>query len=291
MRFGKVPIPNYTIYTFSVLVLILLNTLVYSAIYIEETRPPLTVTFFDVGQGDATLIEAENGNRMLIDVGGGAKTASVIAESLPFYDQSIDVVAISHPHADHLDGLTPMLEYVDVGVVLDSGSGYRTSVVEDYNSAIDNHGVDRVYARRGMHIRLSEDVFATVLFPDRNTHEMDPDSASMWLKLNHKDISFLFTGDAFSTIESYMADLDGKYLESEVFHAGHHGSRTSNSLDLLMTVMPEYTVVSASEDNSYGHPHEEVLERFDYVGAETLKTFLEGDIVFVSTSDGLEVIK
>ncbi len=291
MRFGKVPIPNYTIYTLSVLVLISLNVLVYSVIFIEETRPPLTVTFFDVGQGDAVLIEAGNGNRMLIDVGGGAKTASLVAESLPFYDQNIDVVAISHPHADHSDGLAPMLEYVGVGVVLDSGSGHKTRVVEDYRSALDIHGVETVYARRGMLVRLSEEVFATVLFPDRNTYAMDPDNASIWLKLYHGDTTFLFTGDAFSSIESYMVEMDRDILDSDVFKAGHHGSRTSNSLALLMVAMPDYIVVSAGEDNSYGHPHEDVLERFEYIGAEVLKTSTEGDIVFVSTSDSLEVTR
>ncbi|MGM0482346.1 MAG: ComEC/Rec2 family competence protein [Patescibacteria group bacterium] len=278
---------NYTPFFLSVSLLILLNIFVYSVIFIEETGPELKLTFFDVGQGDCALIESRSGNRMLIDVGGGVDTAHSVAESLPFYDQSLDIVLITHPHADHMDGFVPLLEAVDVTYVLDSGSGYKTGLVDEYEEALDQNDIRRIYTRRGMIIDLGDGVFVHTLFPERDTRLMDPDDSSVWVKIDHKESSFLFTGDSSSSVEEYLVDLDGEVLESDIFQAGHHGSKTSNSLDLLEVVLPRYVVVSAGEDNSYGHPNDEVLETFDYVGADVLETSKEGDIVFISGENGL----
>ncbi len=280
-----------TSYTIAVVTLLTLNILVYSIIFIEGSRPPLTIHYLAVGQADATFIETATGNRMLIDVGGGRSTADTVAGLLPFYDQRIDVVLVTHPHSDHMDGLVALLEYVDVGLVLDSGSGHTTGVVKDYLIALEENNVDKIYARRGMIVNLSREVKVYILFPDRNTRALDPDNASVWAKVKHGGNSFLFTGDAFVAIEEYMVDMDGERLRSDVFQAGHHGSRTSNSFDLLNSVMPEYVVVSAGVNNRYGHPHSEALEAFEYVGAEVLETPNDGNIVFISNEHGIERIK
>ncbi len=291
MKFGKILSFNYTPYTLIVLVLIILNGLVYSIIYIEETRSDLKVIFLDVGQADAALVEAKNGNRVLIDAGGGERALLSLAELLPFYDQNIDVVLNTHPHSDHIDALPLILDHVGVDVVLDSGSGYSTGVVESYKEATREFGVDKIYARRGMVIRLSKDVHVPILFPDRNTRSLDPDNASVWAKVIYGESSFLFTGDSSSSVERYMVDLDGDSLRSQVFQAGHHGSRTSNSLELLKMVSPGYVVVSAGSDVSYGHPHEEAMESFVLTGAEVLKTFKEGNIVFISNGETVARVK
>ena len=291
MRSAFGTIVRYTPFTLLVGVLLLANGAVYAVLYIEESRPPLTVRYLDVGQGDATLVEAGNGNRMLIDAGGGAGLTDTVAEYLPFYDQSIDVVVITHPHADHMNGLAPMLEYVDVGVVLDSGADHQTRTVEQYRAALEGHDITKLYARRGMVVRLSEDIIIPILFPDRNTSDLDPDNASIWTQVIHGDTRFLFTGDSFVAIEQYVTLLDGERLESNVFQAGHHGSRTSNSEDLLQVVAPDRVVVSAGKDNRHGHPHAEAMESFAAVGAEVLKTFDRGDIVFVSDGERIELVE
>jgi beta-lactamase superfamily II metal-dependent hydrolase len=288
----KIKVLNiFSLYGLAVMVLVFLNVLVYSVIFIEETRPPLTVYFLSVGQADATLIESSDGNRVLIDLGGGRDAVDLVAQKLPFYDQSIDVVIITHPHSDHLNGLATLLDYVDVGLVLESGSDYETGVVRDFSLALDEHGVERMYARRGTVVRLSKDSDVLVLFPDRDVSSLDPDDASVWVKVIHQNNSFLFTGDSSVQIEEYMVDLDGDGLKSNVFQAGHHGSKTSNSLDLLETVRPDYVVVSAEEDNKHGHPHKEVVEELLSLGIEILETSEIGDVIFVSDGDSVKLIQ
>lgn len=281
----------FSLYSLVVVILVFLNLLVYSVIFIEETRPPLTVYFLDVGQADATLIESSDGNRVLIDLGGGRDAVDLVAQTLPFYDQSIDVVIVTHPHSDHLNGLATLLDYVDVGLVLESGSDYETGVVRDFLLALDEHGVERMYARRGTVIRLSKDTDVLVLFPDRDVSSLNPDDASVWVKVIHQNNSFLFTGDSSVQIEEYMVDLDGDGLKSNVFQAGHHGSKTSNSLNLLETVRPDYVIVSAGEDNKHGHPHKEVVEGILSLGIEILETSEIGNAIFVSDGDSVELVQ
>lgn len=271
----------------AVVLLFFLNAIVWQAVIIETGRQELSVHFLDVGQADATLIEAPNGNRMLIDAGAGREVLEPLFDHLPYYDRQIDVVIATHPHKDHIGGLVDVLEHFEVEVVLDSGVEYDSRTYRELQNYLDRSDTDKLYARRGMVVRLGEETIAPILFPNVNTQDMDADMASIWTQVIHGDNRFLFTGDAFSNIERFMAAWGGDELESEVFQAGHHGSDTSNSLQLLGVVQPEYVVVSAGKDNRYGHPHQEPLDNFAAVQAQVLKTYREGDVVF--SSDGERV--
>ncbi len=266
-----------------------INVFLWSIVYSEDSREFLTVIYLDVGQGDATLIEAPNGNRMLIDSGPGSIIIDALFKHIPFYDRSIDVVISTHPHADHIGGLVDILEYFDVGVVLDSGVNYDSQTYQEYLLALEENQIDKIYAQRGMVVVLDDEVWVPILFPDRNVQSLNADMASIWSRVVYRDTSFLFTGDSFEGIESYLASIDGDRLKSDVFQAGHHGSRTSNSLLFLATVLPDYFVVSAGLDNRFGHPHPEVVERVDYIGSQMLSTFNKGDIVFISDGETIKL--
>ena len=109
---------------------------------------------------------------------------------------------------------------------------------------------------------------------------------SIVVKVKYKDTSFLLSGDAESEEEQEIAD-SGADLKSDVYHAGHHGSNTSSSNEWLKKISPEYVVISCGKDNTYGHPHREVLDEFKKIGAKVYRTDEQGSIVV--SSDGVKL--
>lgn len=249
---------------------------------------PLTVAFLDVGQGDSIFIEAPNGNQLLIDGGLGASVLRELGALMRFSDRSIDVVLATHPDKDHIGGLPDVLRRFEVGYFVEPGVTSDTGAYEALTAAVDQKQVARVIARRGMAIDLGSGVVLHVLYPDRDLGRLkDTNSASIVAKLSYGETEFMFTGDAPLSVEARLATLDGEGLEAEVLKAGHHGSRTSSGAAFVSAVQPLVAVVSAGKDNSYGHPHQEVLSLFEQLKIKVASTYEKGTIVF--ESDGSAV--
>src|SRR3989344_4542524 len=102
-------------------VLTALAVIIWYAVFYFESRQNLIVTFFDIGQGDSIFIEIPGGNQILIDGGPNVAVLSKLGETMPFWDRSIDLVILTHPHADHVDGLVEVLKRFEVDMVLESG--------------------------------------------------------------------------------------------------------------------------------------------------------------------------
>lgn len=141
-----------------------------------------------------------------------------------------------------------------------------------------------------MVVRLGNGVDFHVLFPDRDLSGVsDTNTASIVGKLTFGNTAFMLTGDSPESIERYLVARDSVLLASDVLKVGHHGSRTSTSDAFVEAVHPQYAVVSAGEDNSYGHPHQDVVARLQSVGARILGTYEDGSIRFVSNGVSLSV--
>lgn len=145
------------------------------------------------------------------------------------------------------------------------------------------------FARRGQRYDLGGGVFLDILFPDTNASTMESNTSSIVARLVYDETSFLLTGDSPKAIEEYLVLIEGEYLKSDVLKVGHHGSRTSTAEMFLDEVSPQYAVISAGADNSYGHPHLEVTDALFNAGLTTLNTGEVGRIVFWSDGQSLEL--
>ena len=245
----------------------------------------LRVSFLDVGQGDAVLIEAPNGNQLLYDAGppSGA-TLRELGRIMPFWDRSIDVAVLSHPDLDHIGGYPEVFKRYDIGVAVQSGASSDNGVHDAVQVAIASEDAGHIVARRGMTIELGGGVFADILYPNRDMVGEETNSASIVLRVRYGETAFLLSGDLPIEEENKLAKMYGDKLSADVLKLGHHGSRTSTSPYWLSAVGPDMAVISAGKDNRYGHPHKEVLDILKEKNIPSLTTFEEGTITF--SSDG-----
>ncbi len=249
----------------------------------------LSVYFLDVGQGDSILIESPTGSRILVDGGKNRQVLTRLGEILPFGDRRIDVVIATHTDADHIGGLPEVVSLYDVGAFLEPGITDVGPLNTDLHLRLKDEGAPVLEAKRGMKLDLGGGAILTVLFPNQDVSWWPSNDASIVSRLTYGDTEFLLTGDATHRTENILLSLDSGLLDVDVLQAGHHGSRTSTSLTWAQAASPEYTVISAGKDNSYGHPHKEVLDVLKQVNSEILITAESGTIHLETDGRSLEV--
>jgi len=271
--------------------LIFSNILVWSLVYYKQPGDKLTVYFLDIGQGDAILIDSPNHSRMLIDGGRNRKVLTELGKILPFSDKRIDVVLATHPDADHIGGLPEVVDRYKIGIFLESGVESDNAVDNELKSKIEEKNIPDLLARRGMVVNFGDGVKLQILFPlsGQNVSNWETNRASIVARLVYRDQVFMFTGDSPTEIENVLVNLGPDLLDSDVLKVGHHGSHTSTSLLYAQTVSPKYAVISAGKDNSYGHPHQEVLDILENVGAKIVSTIESGTIKFETDGQTLEL--
>ncbi len=243
----------------------------------------LRVSFLDIGQGDAILIQTPSGKQMLIDGGPSDRVISHLSRELSFFDRTLDAVVTTHPDADHATGLIPVLEKYAVGKIITSTSKGTTGIFDDLTKHIDNEQAVISVAHVGDVIDFQDGVTARILYPSLNyvAKENDTNDASVSLVLTYGDETFLLTGDLPSTREAFLI-AHGLPKNITVYKAGHHGSKTSSGEQLLGYIRPEYAIISAGKDNRYGHPNPETISRLEKYSKEIISTIDRGSISFVT---------
>ena len=270
-------------------VLVLSNILVWVAVYQRQPSDKLSVYFLDVGQGDAIFIDSPRHGRALVDGGANRKVLSELGKILPFADKRIDVMVATHPDKDHIGGLPEVVSRYDVGLFLEPGVESENNIDDELEKRVGEKNIPKLLAKRGMVINFGDGVKLEILFPTQDVSNWETNRASIVAKLVYGNKSFLLTGDSPIAIENVLINLDPKILDSDVFKAGHHGSRTSTSLAYAQTVSPEYVVISAGKDNTYGHPHQEVLDILNKVDAQIVSTIDSGTIKFETNGKTLKI--
>jgi competence protein ComEC len=252
--------------------LILSNLFVWVAFLASRPSNLLRVYFLDVGQGDAILIDSPTHGRILLDAGPNRQVLAEIGRILPFGDRRIDVLIESHPDRDHIGGMPDVVSRYNVGFFLEPGVESASGVDDELRERINNKNIKHLLARKGLSVDLGDGVKLVVLFPNQDVSGWETNDASIVAKLMYGEQSFLLTGESTKKAEYILLGMEPHMLNSTVLKAGHHGSRTSTSLPFAEAVSPEYAVISAGKDNSYGHPHQEVLDVLKKVGARVIST-------------------
>jgi beta-lactamase superfamily II metal-dependent hydrolase len=254
----------------------------------------LTIAFIDVGQGDSILVILPNTKTLLIDGGEREGSGKVLATLQKHGLSHIDVMVATHPHADHIGGLVDIIKNVDVGEVLDSGQVHTTQTFEDFLDAIEIKQIPLKSVRQGDSINLDPTVKIDVLNPPANLlegadNEAEFNDNSVVLKLTYGQFSALLTGDMEERNEARLVYENTTALDADVLKAGHHGSRTSSSSPFLDALTPEVVVISLGAGNTYGHPHQEALDRISAAGAEHLfRTDVDGTITLTANGSSSE---
>ena len=238
--------------------------------------------FIDVGQGDAALIRTEAGN-ILIDAGTNSSEEELKAylDSLGVTD--IEYAVFTHPHEDHIGGADMILNTYNVKRVILPDATATSKTYERMMDAIEAEKCEVIEATPDKTFKVGE-VTCTILAPI-GTAYTNTNNYSVVIRADYGDTSVLFTGDAEVDVEYEILE---KYrfkniLDCDLIKVGHHGSDTSSSKDFLDAVTPVFAVISVGEGNTYNHPKQEILSRYQGMNAEVYRTDKEGSIVFTST--------
>jgi competence protein ComEC len=274
-----------------ILPLLVVTILVWSiALTMPDDR--LHVSFLDVGQGDAILIQKGN-QQVLVDGGPSPQAISLgLGNKMPFWDRTIELVILTHPSADHVTGLVEVLHRYKVKQVLYPDLDYKSDIYDEWLKLLKEKEIKSTIAQAGQQIDLGEVVIKVLnpQIPLLTGTESDIDNNSVVLSLHLGDVSFLLTADIMWEAEFELIGQRAN-LKSTVLKVAHHGSRTSTTSQFLAAVDPEVAVICVGADNPFGHPNPEVLARLvDRLGEDDVyRTDEDGSIKFITDGKRLWV--
>ena len=254
----------------------------------------LKVAFADVGQGDMTIITTPSGQIIVVDGGPDPERAiQALDAQTPFWNRTLSLVALTHPHSDHVSGLNEVLRRYRVQRILELRSEYESADYAAWTRQADSEDAQLLRAAPGMRLSFEDGVELRVLAPQDasdNAPPADANDASVVIRVVYGNASFLLTGDVFEEGERWLL-RSGQNLAGDVLKVAHHGSDTSSSAPFLSAVSPRAAIISAGRDNRFGHPDAEVIERLEELipPSRIFKTFENGTITFETDGNTLSV--
>jgi competence protein ComEC len=267
---------------YALLILFTISIILLGVILNEDKHGVLTFAVLNIGQGDSLFIESPTGTQVLVDGGPNKTLLKEIVKMMPWYDRHIDMLVVTNPDKDHYEGFIPLLDKYSTDVVLEPGT---TNSYEEYSvleKKFAEKKIPKVLARRGQVIDLGGGAYLEVLFPDRDVSGLSSNDGSIVMKLVYGETSVLLQGDSTSAIEHYLVSINQGELKGTILKAGHHGSKTSSSMEYVSAVSPKWTVISSGVNSEYGHPNKETLDTMSALKIPAYDTCNNGTLVFKS---------
>ena len=252
------------------------------------TDYPFSVSFIDVGQGDCQLISCE-GYNILVDGGEAENSGKVIKYLRSNNVEKIDCYILSHPHSDHIGAAENIIRNIDCEKLLTTYfSEFNIPTTKLYESLLDciyENSVEAIAVEAGDSYSFGE-LEIEILAPFVESE--DYNDMSIVFTATYKDSKVLFTGDATTKIEDQILEA-GFSDKIDVLKVAHHGSTTSSSEEFLKRISPEYAVISCGTDNSYGHPHDEILNLLNNYEIDVFRTDKSGTIVYYGDGNRMNI--
>ena len=262
----------------------------FSLIYTKGAESELVVNFLDVGQGDAILIQAPKGE-VLIDGGPGRQVLEELGEEMPFFDRKIELVIMTHPDADHINGLVEVLKNYQVDEVMETGVANNNKGYQEWQKLIEEKKIKDTIVKKGDKIDLGEGVELNIVWPEVDLKEQkneNTNDTSIVNFLNWGDIDVVLTGDAETPVLDKIAE-ENPGIDIEILKQPHHGSKNGISQKFLETFKPEVSVISVVAKNRYGHPHQDVLDILGKLGIKVYRTDEQGTIKAIIDKDSYKI--
>jgi competence protein ComEC len=258
-------------------------------IYYLSSEKNLKIIFLNVGQGDAILIRTVKGENILIDGGPNKNIIFKLDSYIPFYERKIDLMILTHPDPDHLNGLVEVLKRYPTRKVFYNGVKDNDLTYSEFLKIIEEKKIEKEVVWLGKNFEFKNGKIE-IFYPFENLSGLEfknDNDSSIVFKLTYGKIRILFTGDATKKIEEKLIEnnLD---LEAEILKVAHHGSKDSTSLNFLEKVKPIYAIISVGE-NKFGHPSLRVLKNLEKIKTKVLRTDQLDDIIFETNGVDLKL--
>ena len=252
-------------------------TLVVAGVWLAIFQLPdsnLHIVACDVGQGDAILI-LKGSVQILTDGGPNKKVLDCLSEYIPFWDREIELVVSTHPDADHSTGLIDVVKRYNVGTFLANDLDVSTQVWQALKKEVGSAGVRVLHPTNGLKLRLGL-IYLDILHPPEGFESAKTNEYSIVYVLKYGDFEGIFTGDINQMISDQLS-VNSEIGTVDYIKVPHHGSKNGLTENLLKVLKPKIAVISVGK-NSYGHPHEEILQMLKNSNAKLLRTDLKGDV-------------
>lgn len=260
---------------------------------VQNVEGEAKIWYLDVGQADSMLLQLPNGNEwdyVLIDAGTGQTEEALVSWLQEQGVTDIAAVIATHPHEDHIGGMDAVLEAIPVeSLYMPEVKESLTPTTRCYEQMLDAAEAQQVQAvkgQSGVTVYEEDGVKLELVGPEPQKEYDDLNEYSLVAKLTVGEKSFLFTGDSSEQAEADMIEA-GEDLKADVLKIGHHGSSTATTEAFLQAVNPQVAVISCGKDNSYGHPHEETMQRLQEKAMTIYRTDEDGTIL--ATCDGTSI--